>query len=243
VTWSGPFSGSNRAARTRPSTLETFCGTLLAIEVVAELGRYAPGLTDVAMEKTVFPGTPSGRPSRRGRDESGARRPTEALRERGSIKGHVAETSLYTQAALHPLWAGFAILVRASIFAPCNARQSATPSGSCPVITDARSASSVYGRRKCLHRRSRLLTRLGGRVSPRGLILLGVQLLLGRYVGGRTVLLPRSGTGILCRIALGLSPRTERSMPDKHETYGRDRDRHHPLHCFLPAGLDGYNSN
>lgn len=77
---------------------------------MAAAGHVAPGLTDRLMEATVIPGTPSGHPPRRSRDRSGLDGPTESLAERGNYEGHVMGTSLYTQAALHPVLAGAAIV-------------------------------------------------------------------------------------------------------------------------------------
>ena len=79
-------------------------------KAMTELGHFAPGLTDTVMNKVVIPGTPSGRPSRRGSDGSGLDEPTEDLRERGNYEGHLQQTSLYTRAALHPVLTGAAVL-------------------------------------------------------------------------------------------------------------------------------------
>ena len=78
--------------------------------LISLLGRVAPGLTDRIMERSVIPGTPTGRTPRRGRDQSGLDVPTEALTTVGNYPGHVARTSLYTEAALNPALAG-AVLV------------------------------------------------------------------------------------------------------------------------------------
>ena len=87
--------------------------------LVSLLGRVAPGLTDKIMERFVIPGTPSGRAPRRARDQSGLDVPTEALTTVGNYPGHVARTSLYTQAALHPaaaaVLAGMGLLLRSSL--------------------------------------------------------------------------------------------------------------------------------
>jgi short-subunit dehydrogenase len=68
----------------------------------AALGHYAPRLADKYMESTVIAGTQSAKPARP-RNQNGLERPSEHLAERGDYPGHVAETSLYTQASLHPL--------------------------------------------------------------------------------------------------------------------------------------------
>ena len=88
--------------------------------LMATLGRLAPGFTDRLMERTIIPGTPSGRPPRRARDQSGLDAPTEALTTVGNYSGHVARSSLYTLATLNPAVAGavalgFGLLLRSSL--------------------------------------------------------------------------------------------------------------------------------
>lgn len=78
--------------------------------IMAAAGHNAPGLTDKLMKTAVIPGTPSGRPARRSRNRSGLDVPTEALDEKGNYPGHVMRSSLYTEARLHPLLAGAALL-------------------------------------------------------------------------------------------------------------------------------------
>ncbi len=74
--------------------------------LVAAIGHFAPGLTDLIMEKMLIPGTPSGNAPRRARDKSGLDVPTESLTVMGNYPGKVTQTSFYTQAALHPVIAG-----------------------------------------------------------------------------------------------------------------------------------------
>jgi len=78
--------------------------------MMAMLGHFAPGLTDSLMEKMVIPGTPSGRTPRRDRDKSGLDGPTESLIVNGNYDGKVAQSSLYTQATLHPAVTGTLVL-------------------------------------------------------------------------------------------------------------------------------------
>jgi short-subunit dehydrogenase len=68
----------------------------------AALGHYAPRLTDKYMESMVISGTKSDKPPRP-REQNGLYRPSEHLAERGNHEGHVAKSSLYTQASLHPM--------------------------------------------------------------------------------------------------------------------------------------------
>ena len=88
--------------------------------LVAALGRLAPGLTDRLMERAVIPGTPTGRPPRRPKDQSALDVPTEALTTVGNYPGHVARSSLYTFAALNPVvtgvvLTGLGLLLRAGL--------------------------------------------------------------------------------------------------------------------------------
>ncbi len=71
-------------------------------QVMAALGHLAPGLMDRLMEAFVIPGTPSGRPSRRDDGRNGLEHPTEALKQRGNYEGHVMQSSLFTEASMHP---------------------------------------------------------------------------------------------------------------------------------------------
>jgi hypothetical protein len=65
------------------------------------------------MEKTMFAAQHSGKPPRN-REAYSLFRASNDLRERGGYEGHVRETSLYTEAAMHPLMAG-ALLVGAGL--------------------------------------------------------------------------------------------------------------------------------
>jgi hypothetical protein len=75
--------------------------------------HFAPRLTDVYMEKMLFKQQQTNRPSHRnGNSDRGLHTAGDGLRERGGYEGHVAETSLYTQASLHP-WVTAAAVVGA----------------------------------------------------------------------------------------------------------------------------------
>jgi short-subunit dehydrogenase len=76
---------------------------------IAALGQWWPWLADRMMSGVVIPGTYSGKsPQPRGR--SALDRPSERLAERGDYPGHVARSSIYTVASLHPVMTGAAIL-------------------------------------------------------------------------------------------------------------------------------------
>jgi short-subunit dehydrogenase len=75
----------------------------------AALGHYAPALADKTLGRKAIKDTPSDKPARP-RDQNGLNRPSEYLTERGDYDGHVAKSSLYTQATLHPALAGAAVL-------------------------------------------------------------------------------------------------------------------------------------
>jgi len=79
----------------------------------AVIGQYAPRLADKYMESSVISGTKSDRPPRP-REQNALERPSEHLAERGNYEGHVAKTSLYTRASLHPVLTG-AVLVGAGL--------------------------------------------------------------------------------------------------------------------------------
>lgn len=72
-------------------------------------GKYAPRLTDKVMEAALFDIQQTDRPSPADRTD-GLYNASEDLRERGGYDGHVAESSLYTKASLHPLVTGALLL-------------------------------------------------------------------------------------------------------------------------------------
>ncbi|MDQ3816694.1 MAG: SDR family oxidoreductase [Acidobacteriota bacterium] len=78
-------------------------------KVMSVGGKYAPRLTDKVMEAALFDVQQTNEPSPAGRSD-GLYNATEDLRERGGYEGHVAETSVYTKASLHPLVTGAILL-------------------------------------------------------------------------------------------------------------------------------------
>jgi short-subunit dehydrogenase len=72
-------------------------------------GEYAPRLTDKMMEALFFDMQKSDTPSPASRKD-GLYTPLSELEERGGYPGHVAESSLYTKASLHPLVSGALLL-------------------------------------------------------------------------------------------------------------------------------------
>lgn len=72
-------------------------------KMLAEAGHHAPRLTDKLLEATMFEVQKSDRPNDRHDSLYAASADGE---ERGGYSGHVAESSLYTKASLHPLLAG-----------------------------------------------------------------------------------------------------------------------------------------
>ena len=73
-------------------------------KMLSVLGRLAPRLTDKVMERMLFTVQQGDRPKRR--DANSLYGPTNGLKERGGISSYVSESSVYTQASLHPLIAG-----------------------------------------------------------------------------------------------------------------------------------------
>ena len=70
---------------------------------ISALGNYAPRLADKIMRTFVVKQQKSDRPATNRNGNSGLDQPSGKLQERGPYEGHVAESSLYTQATLHPL--------------------------------------------------------------------------------------------------------------------------------------------
>jgi len=77
-------------------------------KALSVMGQYAPRLTDKIMAMMFVIQQQSNRPPLP-HDQNGLDRPSERLQERGDYEGHVAESSLYTQAALHPAVTGAVI--------------------------------------------------------------------------------------------------------------------------------------
>src|ERR1041384_679658 len=99
-------------------------------KMTSALGHYAPRLTDVLMENMMAKQQKSDKPPRP-HAENGLYKANNDLREHGNYEGHVAESSLYTKASLHPLLtgallasAGFAVatLMRPSSNGKANGR-------------------------------------------------------------------------------------------------------------------------
>lgn len=77
-------------------------------KVLSEASQLAPGLTDKVLEAMMFDVQKSDRPKPSGRPDS-LHAPIADGEERGGYPGHVAETSVYTKAAVHPLITGSVI--------------------------------------------------------------------------------------------------------------------------------------
>jgi len=92
-------------------------------------GYYAPNLTDKYMEHSLFDADQRERPS--SEQHNALHRPSGELRETGDYNGHVAKTSLYTKARLHPrITAGsFAFLATALGYALLRRSSSSVVTG------------------------------------------------------------------------------------------------------------------
>ena len=77
-------------------------------------GENAPRLTDVAMEATMFDLQQSDKPSSPDRADS-LHAPSRDGEERGGYPGHVAESSVYTKAAMHPFVTGALVFAGAAL--------------------------------------------------------------------------------------------------------------------------------
>ena len=76
---------------------------------LAAAEKYAPRVTDKLMELLAFDSQKSDRPSA-GQREKGLHHPSGGGDTRGNHDGYVAESSLYTKSAMHPLLAGGLVL-------------------------------------------------------------------------------------------------------------------------------------
>jgi short-subunit dehydrogenase len=77
-------------------------------KMLAEAGHYMPRVTDKLIEATMFDFQKSDRPKPVDRPDS-LYAPLSDGQERGGYPGHVAESSVYTKASVHPLIAGSVI--------------------------------------------------------------------------------------------------------------------------------------
>jgi hypothetical protein len=80
-------------------------------KVLSAMGEYAPRLTDVYMERVMIDAQKTEKKANRRAKESLYRSADSSLTERGGYEGHVAGSSLYTKASLHPVATGAAIAV------------------------------------------------------------------------------------------------------------------------------------
>jgi len=74
-------------------------------KMLAAAGQHAPRLTDKLIEATMFSWQKSSQPKLEGGADS-LHAPSDDGEERGGYPGHVAESSVYTKASVHPLIAG-----------------------------------------------------------------------------------------------------------------------------------------
>ena len=95
---------------------------------LALAGEYAPRATDKLMEAAFIPLQQKDEPPHAGRPDSLHAPSGDDGRERGGYEGHVAESSIYTKASLHPLLTGAAIFGAGLLLAgllPSNGRRRA----------------------------------------------------------------------------------------------------------------------
>src|SRR5262249_18354187 len=83
-------------------------------KALSVLEKVAPRLTDKYLEATFFDRKKSAKPPRPDEPHS-LYEPAGGLEERGGYEGHVAESSLYTKAALHPVATGTIIATAAGL--------------------------------------------------------------------------------------------------------------------------------
>lgn len=75
-------------------------------KMLSAMGEYAPRLTDIYMRNTMIEGQKSDEPTNGRTKESLWEGRDSSLTERGGYDGHVAESSIYTKATLHPAITG-----------------------------------------------------------------------------------------------------------------------------------------
>ena len=83
--------------------------------MIISSGRHAPRLTDRLMQWLMIDHQKSDRPPLP-REENALYTPRRDMDERGEYEGHVAESSIYTQASMHPAISG-ALMVGAGVAA------------------------------------------------------------------------------------------------------------------------------
>ena len=83
-------------------------------KAIAAAGRIAPRLTDLLMENTMFSAQKTDRPPA-GDGADNLFRPGRDLEQRGGHPGYVFKTSAYTEAMMHPILTGAAVLGAAGL--------------------------------------------------------------------------------------------------------------------------------
>ncbi len=78
-------------------------------KALSVMGEYAPRLTDRLMESTMIDLQKTDEPADGKPNDALYKEGDASLTERGGYEGHVAESSLYTKASLHPVKAGAAL--------------------------------------------------------------------------------------------------------------------------------------
>ncbi len=79
-------------------------------KAISLFGKFAPRITDKAMEMTMMGIQKSDEPNNGNEKESLYYSADNSLQERGGYEGHVMESSLYTKASLHPIVTGAALV-------------------------------------------------------------------------------------------------------------------------------------
>jgi len=80
-------------------------------KAISTMGKYVPRVTDWYMESTMIDSQKSDKPAKVRTVEGLYESRDARLHERGGYEGHVAESSLYTRATLHPIVAGSALAI------------------------------------------------------------------------------------------------------------------------------------
>lgn len=104
-------------------------------KALSALGQWAPRLMDKVMEWGMVDAQKGERPNPTpGGADSSLHKPGEDGQERGTHKGHVAHTSLYTKASLHPVMSGAAMLIGAGLALAAFMKSKTKPSATAASI-------------------------------------------------------------------------------------------------------------
>lgn len=117
-------------------------------KAISALGQWAPRLADKVMEWTMIKGQKGQKPNpQKGSGNSSLYQAGTDGQERGGHKGHVAHSSLYTKASLHPVMSGAAVLIGAGLALAAMMKGKIKPTAQ-PIAKPVETAKQVATRLK-----------------------------------------------------------------------------------------------